>query len=63
MDSSRARERLGWVPTTGADEALTELAAGFREGAGSPTPPLHPPSRKHGRLGELATGVGAKDDA
>jgi UDP-glucose 4-epimerase len=63
MDSSRARERLGWEPTVGADEALMELGVGFREGAGAPTPPLHPPFQGHGRPHELATGVGAKDDA
>ena len=57
MDTTRAREELGWTPRHGGDEALLELIDGIRDGAGSPTPPLHPGGS---RLRELLTGVGAR---
>lgn len=40
LDSSRARDQLGWQPERTADEALLELLHGFHDGAGAPTPPL-----------------------
>jgi UDP-glucose 4-epimerase len=40
MDTGRIRRELGWAPKRSADEALLELLAGMREGAGAPTPPL-----------------------
>ena len=59
-----AREAIGGETELFFDaKALVELGAGLRAGAGAPTTPLHPPAGKHGRLHELATGVGAKDDA
>jgi nucleoside-diphosphate-sugar epimerase len=58
MDSTRAREELGWTPRYSAEEALTAFLEGLREGAGMPTAPLA--ARRHrGWLGEPATGVGA----
>jgi UDP-glucose 4-epimerase len=40
LDAARARKELGWTPSYGADEAILELLAGFREGAHLPTRPL-----------------------
>ncbi|GAB2596763.1 SDR family oxidoreductase [Streptomyces capparidis] len=59
MDTSRAREELGWTPRYTAEEALEEVLAGLREGAGLPTPPLASRVRG-GRLRELSTGVGRR---
>jgi nucleoside-diphosphate-sugar epimerase len=42
MDTTRIRSELGWHPRVTADEALSELLAGIREGAGMPTVPLRP---------------------
>lgn len=61
MDTSRARDELGWQPTHAAGEALLELLAGMRDGAGADTPPLRPGGGMAGRLAELSTGVGATD--
>jgi nucleoside-diphosphate-sugar epimerase len=59
LDSSKARDELGWKPEHTAIEALEELLEGLREGAGGPTPPLAPRSRL--RLREVLTGVGARN--
>jgi UDP-glucose 4-epimerase len=40
MSTDRARRELGWEPQVSALEALLELMAGLREGAGGTTPPL-----------------------
>ncbi len=40
LDSTRAREELGWTPRYDAREAFLELLHGIREGARLPTPPL-----------------------
>jgi len=61
LDSSRARQELGWVPRHSAEEALLELLGGLREGAGIETPPLSPESGGPGRLREVASGVGGRD--
>jgi nucleoside-diphosphate-sugar epimerase len=61
LDWSRARRELGWEPRRGADEALLELLQGLREGAGAPTPPLHPATRGPARIRELAGGVGSRE--
>jgi nucleoside-diphosphate-sugar epimerase len=42
MDSTRARQELGWVPRVTATDALRELFEGFAAHAGGPTPPLVP---------------------
>ena len=42
MDTSRARERLGWEPRRSAVDAFSELLDGLRDGSGLETPPLEP---------------------
>jgi UDP-glucose 4-epimerase len=42
MDTSRARDVLGWTPTTTATAALAELLDGIGQGAGESTAPLTP---------------------
>jgi UDP-glucose 4-epimerase len=61
MDSGRIRRELGWAPRRTADEALLELLAGLRDGAGAPTPPLEPGAGGPLRVRELfETRVGAR---
>jgi UDP-glucose 4-epimerase len=60
MDTSRAAAALGWQPRFTAGEALLELLAGLREAAGLDTPPLSPKTGGPLRIGELASGVGAR---
>jgi nucleoside-diphosphate-sugar epimerase len=61
LDAGRARAELGWRPRRSATQALDELLAGFREGAGGDTPPLDPDAGGPLRLGEFRTGVGGSD--
>jgi len=61
LDAGRARAELGWRPRRSATQALEELLAGLREGAGADTPPLHPRAGGPLRLGEFRTGVGRGD--
>ena len=42
MSNQRARRELGWQPTRTGRDAVAEFLVGLREGAGHPTPPLHP---------------------
>jgi nucleoside-diphosphate-sugar epimerase len=42
MDTSRARDELGWAERVSAVAALTELLDGIGDGAGYPTPALAP---------------------
>jgi nucleoside-diphosphate-sugar epimerase len=42
MDTTRARQLLGWTHTVTATDALTELLDGIGDGAGFPTPALQP---------------------
>lgn len=58
MDVTRAREELGWEPRHTGGEALLELLAGMREGAGVSTPPLSPNTGGPARIREILTGVG-----
>jgi len=60
LDSTRAREELGWTPVHRADETLLELLDGMRERAGLATPPLAPAAGGRLRWRELATGVGGQ---
>ena len=60
MDTTRARNELGWTPRRGATDALLELIDGLREGAGGPTPPLDRDAGGPWRTRELATGIGAQ---
>jgi nucleoside-diphosphate-sugar epimerase len=60
MDTTRAREHLGWTPRRGADEALLELLEGLRTARGADTPPLAPGAGGPLRVRELLTGIGRK---
>jgi UDP-glucose 4-epimerase len=60
MDSTRAREVLGWEPRHTSVEALRELLEGIRDRAGIDTPPLAPPTGGPLRIRELLTGVGSR---
>ena len=61
LDASRARAELGWSPRHSATQALSELLAGLRTGAGAATPPLDPNAGGPLRLREFHTGVGGGD--
>jgi nucleoside-diphosphate-sugar epimerase len=63
LDAGRARAELGWRPRRSATQAVEELLAGLREGAGADTPPLDPDAGGPLRLGEFRTGVGHGGDA
>jgi UDP-glucose 4-epimerase len=60
MDTTRARETLGWQPTRDAGSVLLELLDGIRTGAGSPTPTLEPGGFGRLRSREILSGVGAR---
>jgi UDP-glucose 4-epimerase len=60
MDTTRAREELGWEPTVSSLQALDELLEGMRRAEGGPTPPLEPTAGGPARVRELATGVGQR---
>ena len=61
LDARRARAELGWSPRHSATQALSELLAGLRTGAGAATPPLDPNAGGPLRLREFRTGVGGGD--
>lgn len=58
MDTTRAREELGWEPRRSALEAFLEVVEGMRDGADYPTPPLSRSTSGPARVRELASGVG-----
>jgi len=60
LDSTRARDELGWRPRHSAGQALLDLMGGMRDSAGLDTPPLQPGGAGPMRLRELLTGVGQK---
>jgi nucleoside-diphosphate-sugar epimerase len=60
MDTTRARERLGWTPRHSAPDALEELLEGMREPAGLSTPPLEARAGGPLRVRELLTGLGRR---
>jgi UDP-glucose 4-epimerase len=60
MDVTRAHNELGWQPRHSAAEALLDLMAGMRDGAGLETPPLEPGSAGPLRAREFLSGVGAR---
>ena len=60
MDTTRAREELGWKPTMTSLEALDDLLKGLRNAEGAPTPPLEPSAGGPFRAREFATGVGQR---
>ncbi len=57
MDTSRARDVLGWTPQRDAVEALLELLDGFAGGTGAATPVLAPRATGAGRVMEAARAV------
>jgi UDP-glucose 4-epimerase len=61
MDTTRARTELGWDPRYTAVQAIEELLAGMREGAGIETPPLAPGTSGPLRVRELLSGVGRRN--
>ena len=60
MDTTRAREQLGWAPRHTATDTLAELLAGMREPAGLDTPPLEPRAGGPGRAREFLSGLGSR---
>jgi nucleoside-diphosphate-sugar epimerase len=60
MDSTRARNELGWQPTHTSIEALKELIDGMRNGQDYATPPLQSETSGPLRLRELKTRLGAR---
>ncbi len=60
MDTTRIRQELGWQEQHTAADALAELIAGIRDGAGADTPPLAAGEDAPGRGHEIATGLGAR---
>jgi UDP-glucose 4-epimerase len=60
MDTSRAREELGWEPRVTSLQALDDLLDGMRHAEGAPTPPLEPNAGGPMRFREFATGVGQR---
>ena len=60
MDTTRAREELGFTPRRSSGEALLELLDGLRSGAGGPTAPLAPKAGGPLRLREILTGIGSR---
>jgi nucleoside-diphosphate-sugar epimerase len=60
MDTTRAREELGWTPARTAGEALLELIDAMRRGDGLQTAPLQPGGAGSLRVRELLTGVGGR---
>lgn len=60
MDTSRAREELGWEPGASSLDALDDLLEGMRNAEGAPTPPLEPNAGGPLRAREIATGIGQR---
>ena len=60
MDTTRAREELGWVPERSATDAIRDVLHGISEGAGIETPPLSPATGGRLRIREVVQGVGER---
>ncbi|PZS27025.1 MAG: NAD-dependent epimerase [Pseudonocardiales bacterium] len=60
MDTTRARDELGFSPRRSSGEALLEVLEGMRAGAGGPTPPLASDAGGPLRIREILTGVGRR---
>jgi UDP-glucose 4-epimerase len=60
MDTTKAKELLGWEPEVSSLQALEDLLRGLRHAEGGPTPPLEPNAGGPLRIRELATGVGQR---
>lgn len=63
LDTTRAREELGWTPRRDALDTLRELLEGIRDRAGAETPPLDPDAAGPLRARELATLAGTREQA
>ena len=61
MDTTRAREELGWTARHSSRDALMDLLHGLRDGSGADTPPLAPESSGPARVREIVTGVGSRN--
>ena len=61
LDTTRAREELGWRPRRSSADALLELLGGMRDAAGADTPPLSPATSGPLRVREVLTGVGREN--
>jgi UDP-glucose 4-epimerase len=57
LDTTRAREELGWEPRRSSEDAVRDLVTGLGEDAGFQTPPLE----RRPRTEELASGVGERE--
>lgn len=60
MDTTRAREELGFSPVHSGVEAVEEFLQGLRTGTGMSTPPLDPQAGGRMREREITTGVGER---
>src|SRR4051794_28340563 len=60
MSTERARTELGWTPRHSSADALLDLLAGMREGAGVDTPPLDSSAGGPLRSREILTSVGGR---
>jgi UDP-glucose 4-epimerase len=60
LDTTRAREVLGWTPRHDAPAAIRAFLAGLVSGEGAATPPLSPETGGRHRGHEVATGVGER---
>ncbi len=63
LDTTRARQVLGWSPRHDAEATLRALLEGLVEDLGDRTPPLRHDAGGPARIGEVLTGVGGRDDA
>jgi UDP-glucose 4-epimerase len=62
LDTSRARDELGWTPRHNSLQAVAEVIRGLRDGTGGPTRRL-PPDSAALRLQELSARQGAGETA
>jgi UDP-glucose 4-epimerase len=60
MDTTRARNVLGWTPQKTAIQAIEDLLEGLSHGADFPTPPLAKETSGRLRSRELRAGIGAR---
>ena len=63
LDTSRARDVLGWKASYSSLDALSDLLGGIRDGVDFDTPPLARGTGGPLRLRELATGIGRRSGA
>jgi UDP-glucose 4-epimerase len=61
MDTTRAREELGWQPRHSSGDALLELLGGMRDASGVNTPPLSPETSGPLRVREVLSGIGGRN--